>query len=73
MLRVRHFTGGLSNKALHFFDDEINEWIKTEDIKVKMVYEFFGQAPTGMSGAKEDSIFLSVWYESEGTAEEVSQ
>jgi hypothetical protein len=65
MLRVRHFTGGLTSKALHFFDDELNAWIKEDNINVKMVYEFFGQAPTGMSGTREDSIFLSVWYESE--------
>ncbi len=73
MMRVRHFTGGLSNKALHFLDDEINAWIKESNIDVKMVNEFFGQASTEMRGTKEDSIFLSVWYESKGNDKEIHQ
>ncbi len=66
MIQVRHFTGGLSTKALHFLDEEVNLWIKEDNIDVKMVREVFGQSPTGMSGSKEDAIFLSVWYEGGG-------
>ena len=64
MVAVKHFTGGTTRSGLKFVDDEINNWMKEQKItNVKFVEEVFGQAPTGMSGAQENAIFTSVWYE----------
>ncbi len=68
MLQVKHFAGGLAPKALRYLDEEINEWVRENGIKVKMFSECFGQSPTGMSGSKDDAVLLCVWYESEEQA-----
>ena len=47
-----------------YLDNEVNEWIKENKITdVKEIRESFGQAPTGMSGANENVLFISVWYQ----------
>ena len=67
MLTVKHFVCGTTRSALTYLDGEINEWIKENKITdVKEVRECFGQAPTGMSGASENVLFLSVWYQAPG-------
>ena len=64
MLTVRHFVTGTTRSALIYLDGEVNEWIKESKITdIKEIRECFGQAPTGMSGASENVLFLSVWYQ----------
>lgn len=67
MLEVKHFVGGTTRSGLRFVEDEMNSWIKEQNItEIKFVNETFGQAPTGMSGSPENVIFISVWYEKTG-------
>ena len=64
MLTAKHFVCGTTRSALIYLDGEVNGWIKEEKITdVKEIRECFGQAPTGMSGASENVLFLSVWYQ----------
>ena len=64
MLIVKHFVAGTTRSALIYLDGEVNEWIKESKITdIKEIRECFGQAPTGMSGASENVLFLSVWYQ----------
>ncbi|MCX5642428.1 MAG: hypothetical protein NTY10_04270 [Candidatus Omnitrophica bacterium] len=64
MLTVKHFVCGTTRSALIYLDNEVNTWIKEEKItEVKEIKESFGQAPTGMSGANENVLFLSIWYQ----------
>ncbi|MFH2069075.1 MAG: hypothetical protein ABII89_06415 [Candidatus Omnitrophota bacterium] len=64
MLTVKHFVTGTTRSALIYLDGEVNGWIKEEKITdIKEIRECFGQAPTGMSGASENVLFLSVWYQ----------
>ena len=71
MLKVKHMTSGLTNKALQFLDDELNKWIEENGVTIREIKEFFGQAPSGMSGSLENVIFLSLWYEPKQAEEEV--
>jgi len=66
MLTAKHFVAGTTRSALIYLDGEVNEWIKENKIAfadIKEIRECFGQAPTGMSGASENVLFLSVWYQ----------
>ena len=64
MLTVKHFVAGTTRSGLVYLDGEVNGWIKEQKITdVREIRECFGQAPTGMSGANENVIFLSVWYQ----------
>ncbi len=64
MLNVKHFVAGTTRNALVFLDNEIKEWIRENKVtEVKEIRETFGQAPTGMSGATENVLFVSIWYE----------
>ena len=64
MLTVKHFVAGTTRSGLVYLDSEVNEWIKEQKITdVQEIRECFGQAPTGMSGASENVLFLSVWYQ----------
>ncbi len=63
MIRVKHFTVGTSESALEFLDRDINKWLDTNHVQdVKHVLQTYGQAPRGMSGHSEDSLFIQVWY-----------
>ena len=64
MLKVKHFVAGTTRSGLVYLDDEVNGWIKEQKITdVQETRQCFGQAPTGMSGASENVLFLSVWYQ----------
>ncbi|HNQ34722.1 MAG TPA: hypothetical protein PKN80_01490 [bacterium] len=64
MLAVKHFVSGTTRQALVFLDNEVREWLQENKItEVKFIRETFGQAPTGMSGTAENSLFVSIWYE----------
>ena len=71
MLMVKHMTSGLTSKALQFLDDELNKWIEESEVTIMEIKEFFGQAPSGMSGSAENVIFLSLWYEPKQAEQEV--
>lgn len=63
MLKTRHFISGITRKALEFLDNDLNEWISTNNVVVRDIKEIFGQAPIGMSGSLENALIISVWYE----------
>jgi hypothetical protein len=64
MLTVKHFVCGTTRSGLAYLDNELNEWIKENKItEIREIRESFGQAPTGMSGAAENVLFISVWYQ----------
>ena len=64
MLMVRHIISGLTHKGIQFLDEEINDWLKNNEVAVKDIKELYVRAPTGMSGTIEDAIIISLWYES---------
>ena len=63
MIRVKHFTVGTSEAALEYLDQDINKWLEKNNVReVAHVVQTYGQAPRGMSGHHEDSLFIQVWY-----------
>jgi len=63
ILKVKHFIGGASHKALEYLDEDINRWLKENNVQeIKNVQESFGQSPVGMHGNREGVIFISIWY-----------
>lgn len=63
MIEVKHFVGGTTRNALKFLDDEIKNWFRESGVtQVLQMNETFGQAPTGMGGSMENSLFIAIWY-----------
>lgn len=64
MLKVKHFICGATHTALDYFDEDVNKWLRKNNITdIKKVSEFYGQSPVGMSGHQENVLFISIWYE----------
>jgi len=62
MKKVRFFHGKVSRQGLEYLGNHISEWAEENNIEIKQVSQAFGRAPTGLSGAIEDVLFVSVWY-----------
>lgn len=73
MIRVKHFTVGTSEAALEYLDSDINKWLDKNHVQdVRHVVQTYGQAPRGMSGHHEDSLFIQVWYQVPDDSEETT-
>jgi hypothetical protein len=63
MLKVKHFICGATHTALEYFDEDVNKWIRKNNVRdIMKVSEFYGQSPVGMSGHQENVLFVSLWY-----------
>lgn len=62
MKKVRFFHGKVSRQGLEYLGTYITDWAEENKIDIKQVSQTFGRAPTGLSGAVEDVLFVGVWY-----------
>ena len=67
-MKMKTFMGKVTPQAVNYLNEHVNEWLDESGAKVWYVESVFGEAPIGMSGAREACLFINVWY-NEGKAE----
>jgi hypothetical protein len=61
-MRVQTFIGKVSSESLRIMDEQINQWLRKNQVEPKLVNQSFGYECHRLHEGQEPVIVTSVWY-----------